>query len=76
MFKKNSSARVAALALLAAAAGAVTTGAQAAAGGAVDVADVTGTISAQLVPVGLVGVAILGVTVAVAAFVWIKKGIH
>jgi hypothetical protein len=48
----------------------------AAAGAAVDVADVTGTISAQLVPVGLVGVAILGVTVAVAAFVWIKKGIH
>ena len=47
----------------------------AAAGAAVDVADTVSTIGAQLVPIGLIGVGILGVTVAVAAFVWVKKGI-
>ncbi|MGJ7526544.1 major capsid protein [Variovorax sp. GB1P17] len=48
----------------------------AAAGAAVDVTDAVGTIGAQLTPVGLIGVAILGVVVAVAAFGWIRKGIH
>lgn len=47
-------------------------GAHAAAGTAVDVADVTGTIAAQLVPIGLVGVAVLGVVVAVKAFKWVR----
>lgn len=51
-------------------------GAHAAAGAAVDVTDVTGTIAAQLVPIGLVGTAILGVVVAVAAFKWVKRGIN
>ena len=48
----------------------------AAAVAAVDVTDATAGISNQGVPVGLVGVAILGVVVAVAAFGWIRKGIH
>jgi len=47
-----------------------------AAGTAVDVTDTVSTIGLQLVPVGLVGVAILGVMVAVAAFVWIRKAVH
>ncbi len=43
---------------------------------AVDVTAAVTDIGAQATPVGLVGVAILGVVVAVAAFGWIRKGVH
>lgn len=45
----------------------------AAPGAAVDVSDVTGTIAAQLVPIGLVGAAVLGVVVAIKAYKWIRR---
>jgi hypothetical protein len=47
----------------------------AAAGAAVDVTDVTGTIAAQLPSIALVGVAVLGVIVAIAAFKWVRRAI-
>ena len=47
-------------------------GASQAAGTAVDVTDVVSTVGAQLVPIGLVGVAVLGVVVAVKAFKWVR----
>lgn len=47
--------------------------AQAAPGSAVDVTDVTGTIAAQLVPIGLVGAAVLGVVVAIKAYKWVRR---
>lgn len=42
---------------------------------AVDVAAAVADIGAQAAPVGAIGLAILGITVAVAAFMWLKKGI-
>jgi uncharacterized membrane protein len=45
----------------------------AAPGAAVDVTDVTGTIAAQLVPIGLVGAAVLGITVAIKAYKWVRR---
>ena len=74
--KKFPVSHVSALALVACVAAALSTGAQAAAVAAVDVTYAVGGISAQSTPVGLIGVAILGVVVAVAAFAWIRKGIH
>jgi hypothetical protein len=47
----------------------------AAAGAAVDVVDVTGTIAAQLPSIASVGVAVLGVIVAIAAYKWVKRAI-
>ena len=47
----------------------------AAAGAAVDVTDVTGTIAAQLPSIASVGVAVLGVIVAIAAYKWVKRAI-
>lgn len=47
----------------------------AAAGPPVDVTDTVGTIAAQLVPIGLIGGAVLGIVVAVKAFKWIRRGI-
>ncbi len=41
----------------------------------VDVTSTVATITDQLAPIGLIGAAILGVTVAIAAFVWIRKGV-
>lgn len=48
-------------------------GAHAATGAAIDVTDVVSTIGAQLVPIGLVGTAVLGVIVAVRAFKWVRS---
>lgn len=63
-----------ALALIAAVAlSAVTTVASAAPGPAVDVSDVVGTIAAQLVPIGLIGAAVLGIVVAIKAYQWIRR---
>ena len=39
---------------------------------AVDVSDVITKIGAQLGPIGLIGVAVLGVVVAVKAFKWVR----
>lgn len=47
----------------------------AAAGAAVDVTDVTGTITAQLASIGTIGVAVLGVVVAIAAYKWVRRAI-
>ena len=63
------------LALLLSAITGLSTSVLAAPGDAVDVADVVGTIGAQLVPIGLVGAAVLGVVVAVKAYKWIARGI-
>lgn len=41
----------------------------------VDVTSTVTTISDQLGPIGLIGVAVLGVTVAVKAFKWVRRGI-
>ncbi len=43
--------------------------------GAVDVADVVAKIGAQLGPIGLIGVAVLGVVVAVKAFQWVRRAL-
>jgi bifunctional ADP-heptose synthase (sugar kinase/adenylyltransferase) len=56
----------------AAVAASVVTSAAHAAGTAVDVTDTVATVGAQLVPIGLVGVAVLGVIVAVKAFKWVR----
>jgi len=48
-------------------------GAFAAAAAAVDVADVTGTIANQLVPIGLVGAAVILLIVVVKAYKWIRR---
>ncbi|QHI96753.1 methyltransferase [Xylophilus rhododendri] len=61
--------------LLAGASALVASTAQAAAGAAVDVTDVTGTVTAQLPSIAAVGGAVLGVIVAVAAFKWVKRAI-
>jgi hypothetical protein len=47
----------------------------AAPGAAVVVTDVTGTIAAQLPSIASVGVAVLGVMVAIAAYKWVKRAI-
>ena len=52
--------------------GAVSQLASAAPGAAVDVTDVTGTIAAQLPSIASVGVAVLGVVVAIAAYKWVS----
>lgn len=54
---------------------AASTMASAAAGAAVDVTDTVATIGAQLVPVGLIGVAVLGIVVAVKAFKWVRAAL-
>jgi hypothetical protein len=54
---------------------AVSTFAFAAAGPAVDVTDVTGTISAQLPSINLVGVAVLALLVAIAAYKWVRRAL-
>lgn len=41
--------------------------------GAVDVSDTVTTIGAQLVPIGLIGGAVLGITVAVKAYKWVRR---
>lgn len=41
--------------------------------GAVDVSAVTPVISAQTTPIGLIGVAVLGVIVVIAAYKWVKR---
>lgn len=46
-----------------------------AAGTAVDVTDTVSTIGLQLAPIGLVGVACLGVYVAVKAFHWVRRAL-
>lgn len=51
---------------------AVMAGPALAAGDAVDVTATVATITGQLVPVGLIGVAVLGVMVAVKAFRWVR----
>lgn len=43
--------------------------------GAVDVSDVLTKIGAQLGPIGLIGVAVLGVVVAVKAFQWVRRAL-
>lgn len=53
-------------------AAAVATSPAFAAGEAVDVADVVTKIGAQLAPIGLIGVPVLGVVVAVKAFKWVR----
>lgn len=40
---------------------------------AVDVTDTVATIGAQLVPIGLVGAAVLGITVAIKAYKWVRR---
>jgi hypothetical protein len=52
-----------------------TVAARAADGGAVDVSGTIGVITAQLVPIGLVGAACLGVYVAVKAFHWVRRAL-
>lgn len=47
--------------------------AMAAPGAAVDVTDTVGTIANQLVPIGLIGAAVLGVVVAIKAYKWIRR---
>lgn len=42
---------------------------------AIDVADVTTSISNQLAPIGLVGAGILGLHVAVKAYKWIRAAL-
>jgi len=59
--------------LSAAALSAVTSASFAAAGAAVTVTDVTGTIDNQLVPIGLVGAAVLALIVMVKAYKWIRR---
>lgn len=54
---------------------AAATGAMAANAAAVDVTGTVTTIGEQLVPIGLIGVAVLGVYVAVKAFKWVRRGI-
>jgi hypothetical protein len=49
--------------------------AMAAAGPAVDVTDVTGTIAAQLTPINLVGVGVLALLVAIAAYKWVRRAL-
>lgn len=39
----------------------------------VDVTDTVATIGAQLVPIGLVGAAVLGITVAIKAYKWVRR---
>jgi hypothetical protein len=56
-------------------AAAVATSPAFAAGEAVDVTDVVTKIGAQLVPIGLIGVAVLGVVVAVKAFQWVRRAL-
>jgi len=63
MFKKISAAVVAVS----------STVAMAAPGAAVDVTDTVGTIANQLVPIGLIGAAVLGVVVAIKAYKWIRR---
>jgi len=40
---------------------------------AIDVDDVVTDIGAQLVPIGLIGLAVLGVVVAIKAFKWVRS---
>jgi|GEM_PF-3234001 len=47
--------------------------AQEAGDGAIDVGPTVAKIVAQLGPIGLIGTAILGVVVAIAAFKWIRR---
>ena len=47
----------------------------AAAGPAVDVTDVSGTISAQLPSINTVGVAVLALLVAIAAYKWVRRAL-
>ena len=42
---------------------------------AVDVSGVVTKITAQLAPIGLIGVAVLGVVVAVMAFKWVRRAL-
>lgn len=42
---------------------------------AVDVSDVVTTITAQLGPIGLIGVAVLGVMVAIKAYKWVSRAL-
>jgi len=42
---------------------------------AVDVSVVTAKITAQLGPIGLIGVAVLGVVVAIMAFKWVRRSL-
>jgi uncharacterized membrane protein len=44
-------------------------------GAAVAVTDVTGTIDAQLPSISSVGLSVLGVIVAIAAYKWVKRAI-
>ena len=55
--------------------GAMTVMANQAFAAAVDVSGTVTTIGEQLVPIGLIGVAVLGVFVAVKAFKWVRRGI-
>lgn len=53
--------------------GAVSLAAAPFASAAVDVTDVTASITAQLVPIGLVGVAVLSLLVAIKCYKWIRR---
>lgn len=43
---------------------------------AIDVADIVTNISDQATPIGLIGTAVLGVIVAVAAFRWVRGALR
>lgn len=45
-------------------------------GGAIDVTGIVAKIEAQLGPIGLIGMAVLGVVVALVAFVWVRRSIR
>ena len=60
------------VAVLAAGSLALVGGAQAA---AVDVSATVTDIGAQLVPIGLIGIAVLGIFVAVKAFKWVRRAL-
>lgn len=51
----------------------VATAGAAASAAAIDVTAVVTDIGAQLVPIGLIGLAVLGVFVAIKAFQWVRR---
>lgn len=55
--------------------GLVAGGAQAAGEAAIDVTDVVSTITAQQAPIGLIGVAVLSLTVLIAAYKWVRRAL-
>lgn len=53
--------------------GVLVSGAHAAAGAAVDVTDVVGTIGAQATPIAAIGGAVLAIIVGIKAFKWVRR---